>query len=214
MLLTRIAHSPSTVQFQWWTFLELLMKREWSCFNAEERKWNFFTMRWQFTYSCLPFILSCQCAALSGTVIHFILSLVFTFIWWNQIFRCWKFRAVTNLINTIENMRKDWESPVVKPHEGEDFLFLFDLLSHSCGLELTLRMRTHSDENFYKICRPNFYIEDHLEVEEDKFGISWEPAKIEKWLNSGNTTSRSQWAIEIDSYEVAIHHTVYIWILQ
>ena len=101
-------------------------------------------------------------------------------------------------------MRKDWEAPVVKAHEGQDFLFLFDLLSHSCGLESTLRVLTHSDDNFYKICRPNFRIEDHLKVEEDKVKISWEPADIERWLKFGKRSSRSQRAIDIDSYEVRI----------
>ncbi len=52
---------------------------------------------------------------------------------------CWHFRAVTNLLKTIETMRKDWEPDVVSKQEGQDFLFLFDLLAHSCGLEATLR---------------------------------------------------------------------------
>ncbi len=52
---------------------------------------------------------------------------------------CWRFRAVTNLLKTIEMMRKDWEPDIVSKQEGQDFLFLFDLLAHSCGLEATLR---------------------------------------------------------------------------
>jgi hypothetical protein len=34
---------------------------------------------------------------------------------------------------------------------GKDFLFLFDLLAHTCGLESTLRVLTHSDETFYLV---------------------------------------------------------------
>lgn len=64
--------------------------------------------------------------------VHLILS-VGCVIW------CWKFRAVSKLIETIETMRKDSDIPVVKTNDGKDFLFLFDLLAHSCGLESTLR---------------------------------------------------------------------------
>jgi hypothetical protein len=35
---------------------------------------------------------------------------------------------------------------VLEPRDGKDFLFLFDLLAHTCGLESTLRVLTHSGE--------------------------------------------------------------------
>ena len=67
---------------------------------------------------------------------------------------CWKFRSVTNVLRTIEAARreswaasrddldkdtKDNPTTLVSEKEGEDFLFLFDLLAHGCGLESTLR---------------------------------------------------------------------------
>ena len=61
---------------------------------------------------------------------------------------------------------------IVDKHDGEDFLFLFDLLAHTCGLESTLRVLTHSDEKFHEICKPRFNILDHLELEEDKLKVS------------------------------------------
>ena len=52
---------------------------------------------------------------------------------------CLWFRAVSNLLRTIESMRSEWEEGIVNQTDGQDFLFLFDLLAHSCGLESTLR---------------------------------------------------------------------------
>ena len=91
---------------------------------------------------------------------------------------------VTNLLNTIEAMRSEGGSLTVangsntklKDASGEDFLFLFDLLAHSCGLESTLRVLTHSDETFYEICKPNIDEFDKLELEEDKLKIKWGPS--------------------------------------
>ena len=94
------------------------------------------------------------------------------------------YRMVTNLLNTIEAMRSEGGSLTVangsntklKDASGEDFLFLFDLLAHSCGLESTLRVLTHSDETFYEICKPNIDEFDKLELEEDKLKIKWGPS--------------------------------------
>ncbi len=79
---------------------------------------------------------------------------------------------------------------VVSKQDGEDFLFLFDLLAHTCGLESTLRVLTHSDETFYELCRPKFDPGDSLELEEDKLKVSWRPADIERWLHTGSVRSR------------------------
>ena len=93
---------------------------------------------------------------------------------------------------------------VLGGREGKDFLFLFDLLAHTCGLESTLRVLTHSDEKFYEICKPNFENKDHMLLEEDKMKIVWGPADIERWLQFGKRSSSAQRSIEIDSYEVTI----------
>ena len=60
---------------------------------------------------------------------------------------CLYFRSVTRLLQTIESMKRDQGTiRVLGPRDGKDFLFLFDLLSHTCGLESTLRVLTHSGE--------------------------------------------------------------------
>ncbi len=42
------------------------------------------------------------------------------------------------------NDSKCFQVCVLEPRDGKDFLFLFDLLAHTCGLESTLRVLTHS----------------------------------------------------------------------
>ena len=86
---------------------------------------------------------------------------------------------------------------------GKDFLFLFDLLAHCCGLEATLRVLTHSDNQFYSMFKPNLDPERHLTPEETGIKIEWYPANVEKWLNN-NPSSLNQSSIHIDSYEVTI----------
>ena len=54
--------------------------------------------------------------------------------------------------------------------DGDDFLFLFDLLSHYCGIESTLRVLTNSDIQFHDIFRPNFNFESLL-LEEDRLKV-------------------------------------------
>ena len=132
--------------------------------------------------------------------LHAILSL-FAILW------CLYFRPVTNLLNTIESMRKEGSENAKRlkdTNTGEDFLFLFDLLAHSCGLESTLRVLTHSDQTFYDICKPNIDVTEKLELEEDKLKVIFGPADIERWLQSGVKASKSQRSIFIDSYEVTI----------
>lgn len=46
-----------------------------------------------------------------------------------------------------------WDSEL-DTGQGKDFLFLFDLLSHTSGIEATLRVLTHADETFRRICVP------------------------------------------------------------
>ncbi|CAB4068164.1 unnamed protein product [Lepeophtheirus salmonis] len=79
-----------------------------------------------------------------------------------------------------------------------DFLFLFDLLAHTCGIESTLRVLTHSDDNFYETCRPKIDTTTDLTLEEDKLKIVWRPADIEKLFRRNSL-------INIESYEVTIY---------
>ncbi|XP_023343416.1 uncharacterized protein LOC111712896 [Eurytemora carolleeae] len=109
------------------------------------------------------------------------------------------FRSISRLLRNIEKIGDIYYQDLEKS-PGEDFLFLFDLLAHSSGIESTLRVLTHSDDTFRKICLPRLKIDsEHIKVEEDKLKIVWAPAGIEKWL-----IDHGHREIRVDSYDVTI----------
>ena len=95
---------------------------------------------------------------------------------------------------------------------GKDFLFLFDMLAHTCGIELTLRVLTHSDAQFFRIFKPKLVLNRTktsigAHVEEDKLKVEWKPSFAELWLHPDNAPSTSCYQnrlINIDAYEATI----------
>ena len=93
-----------------------------------------------------------------------------------------------------------WDIDIDVTETGKDFLFLFDLLAHTAGMESTMRVLTHADDTFRKICLPKLKTsEDSIKVFEDKLKIKWKPASLERWLENNHHKS-----IEVDSYDVTI----------
>ena len=88
---------------------------------------------------------------------------------------------------------------------GKDFLFLFDLLAHCCGIELTLRVLTHADKEFQELFKPILKEGYLYNLEEKKLGIEWYPAQAECWLNNMALSTVRHKSINIDSYEVTIY---------
>ena len=43
-------------------------------------------------------------------------------------------------------------------HPGKDFLYLFDLLAHTSGVESTLRVLTYADQELQQLCLPRISI--------------------------------------------------------
>ena len=69
------------------------------------------------------------------------------------------FQADRIFISSITNLiRKIKESGYVDldydQHSGKDFLYLFDLLAHTSGIESTLRVLTFADSEFHHMCLP------------------------------------------------------------
>jgi len=112
---------------------------------------------------------------------------------------CLGLRSVSKLLNKLEKSSLDWDIEP-EPLQGKDFLFLFDLLSHTSGIESTLRVLTHADDTFRRICLPKLKNDlEHIRVEEDKVRVVWDPAGLELWLKK-----HSHKGIAIDSYDVTI----------
>ena len=142
--------------------------------------------------------------------IHIVLIALYALCSFGSIVWCLYFRSLSRLYNLIKKSKLrgyEWESDSVSKGDlvknGKDFLFLFDLLAHCCGLEATLRVLTHSDNQFYDMFKPILNPERHLTQEETSLKIEWCPARVEKWLNDGSATFNHR-SIHIDSYEVAI----------
>ena len=110
------------------------------------------------------------------------------------------FRNISVLLQKIEKYRIDWDVEAERT-TGKDFLFLFDMLAHTSGIESTLRVLTHADETFRQICLPGLRNDAaHIKVEEDKVKVVWNPASLEDWLENN-----SHKGIEVDSYDVTIY---------
>ena len=112
------------------------------------------------------------------------------------------FRNISVLLKKIDRYRVDWDIDL-ETTQGKDFLFLFDMLAHTSGIESTLRVLTHADETFRKICLPKLRNDSaHIKVEEDKVKVMWNPASLENWLETNQHKD-----IEVDSYDVTIYPT-------
>ncbi|XP_023334449.1 uncharacterized protein LOC111705966 isoform X2 [Eurytemora carolleeae] len=106
-------------------------------------------------------------------------------------------RSISRMLNKIQ---QDVNFKDIEPVIGSDFIFLMDLLAHSSGLESTLRVLTHSDETFRRICLPRLTFDaDHIMAEETSLTITWSAAKIEEWL-----VEHSHRGIMVDCYDVTI----------
>ena len=111
------------------------------------------------------------------------------------------FRNISRLLQKIEKYHVDWDVEMEEKTSGRDFLFLFDMLAHTSGIESTLRVLTHADETFRRICLPKLRNDTtHIRVEEDKVKVIWSPASLENWLEHN-----SHKGIEVDSYDVTIY---------
>ena len=146
-------------------------------FHCEGKKVHFFLQILYIQIAVLVLVLFCCVSSL---------------IW------CTFFRSVSMLIRRIEKFQIDGDIEF-EECAGEDFLFLFDKLAHTSGIESTLRVLTHADDMFKKICLPNLSSIDQIRVEEEKLKVLWEPARLEKWLEE-----HSHKGIEVDSYDVTI----------
>ena len=104
-----------------------------------------------------------------------------------------KLRRITSIISGLRESNK--EGGVVESR-GEDFLFLFDLVAHSCGQPATLRVLSYTAPTFYELCKPE--LEDVI-MTESSIKISWKPCKLQ------NIEVSRQ--LEVQKYVITIYPT-------
>lgn len=83
-------------------------------------------------------------------------------------------RAITNILKSLGNK----EDRYLIKSDGKDFLFLFDLIAHNCGVPATLRVLTYTANKFTEFCKPVIKF-DQLNMTETSLSIAWEPPQLQ-----------------------------------
>ena len=100
---------------------------------------------------------------------HILMSVISTF--WSLNFSGW--RRITSLMTALRLRDKSNELIEAK---GEDFLFLFDLVAHTCGSPATLRVLSFTAPTFANLCQPEL---EALTMTETSIKITWKRAPLQ-----------------------------------
>jgi len=77
---------------------------------------------------------------------------------------------------------------------GKDFLFLFDLIAHTCGISATLRVLSFSAHSFEEFCQPRI-LEKMMQKTESSVTVKWDPASLQ---------NKSSNKLKVDMYVATI----------
>ena len=77
---------------------------------------------------------------------------------------------------------------------GSDFLFLFDLIAHSCGQPATLRVLSYTDEEFLNLCQPKL---TQMKMTETSIKLVWSPSKLEEFHDSNSKIMITNYVVTI-----------------
>ena len=100
---------------------------------------------------------------------HILMSVISTF--WSLKISGW--RRITSLMRALRVRDKSNELIEAK---GEDFLFLFDLVAHTCGSPATLRVLSFTAPTFANLCQPEL---EALTMTETSIKITWKRAPLQ-----------------------------------
>ena len=100
---------------------------------------------------------------------HILMSAISTF--WSLKISGW--RRITSLMTALRLRDKSNELIEAK---GEDFLFLFDLVAHTCGSPATLRVLSFTAPTFANLCQPEL---EALTMTETSIKITWKRAPLQ-----------------------------------
>ena len=77
------------------------------------------------------------------------------------------------IITTCRRMEKGTQ---LLESKGEDFLFLFDLVAHTCGQPATLRVLSFTAPTFANLCQPEL---ETVTMTETSIKITWKRAPLQ-----------------------------------
>jgi hypothetical protein len=91
-------------------------------------------------------------------------------------------RRITSLMAALR--RSDKSSQLIES-KGEDFLFLFDLVAHTCGQPATLRVLSFTAPTFANLCQPENV---NITMTETSLKITWKKAPLEVCISANSMT--------------------------
>ena len=93
-------------------------------------------------------------------------------------------------------------------YPGKDFIFLFDLLAHNYGLESTLKMLSHCDQEFHNLLTPKATVQKR---KIDKLLVEWSPCELEILFDGSKPLTYKAffiWSVKrkisIDNYQITV----------
>lgn len=132
--------------------------------------------------------LQCQQKRLDFFVMLIIVNCVFLcfFIFCNLIALIWVALPSMGRGGRISNIfrRLRIENNDLIKHEGRDFLFLFDLLSHTQGLAASLRILSHCSLAFAEMCKPDLNSKLDISKTENSMKITWRKSKLQRFAEA------------------------------
>ena len=94
-------------------------------------------------------------------------------------FKMTRLRRISSIIDSLKKSQHHDTQNLIES-KGQDFLFLFDLVAHSCGLPATLRVLTYTAPTFAGLCQPVVKpgLAD-LVMGPDRIKVLWTPCPLQ-----------------------------------
>jgi len=151
------------------------------------RKANLQCQQKRLDFFVMLIIVNCVCLCI-------FMCCALTSVLWIVLPRISTMGRVSNIFRRLQLQNKD----LIK-YEGRDFLFLFDLLSHTQGLPATLRILSHCSPTFAEICEPDIDPTTGLVKTEHTLQVSWRRSRLQKFTQDENEDLVTQYNVSLAS---------------
>eukprot|EP00092_Neocalanus_flemingeri_P001833 GFUD01001954.1.p1 GENE.GFUD01001954.1~~GFUD01001954.1.p1 ORF type:complete len:952 (+),score=205.85 GFUD01001954.1:214-3069(+) len=84
-------------------------------------------------------------------------------------------RRITSIIDGLKKSHHETTENLIES-KGRDFLFLFDLVAHTCGQPATLRVLSYTAPTFAQLCQPSL---QNVTMTENSIKLSWKPCPLQ-----------------------------------
>ena len=110
--------------------------------------------------------------AFNALLLCHILTSIISIIWSMKITGL---RRITSIIDGLKKSHHETTENLIES-KGRDFLFLFDLVAHTCGQPATLRVLSYTAPTFAKLCQPAL---KNVTMTETSIKLCWEPCPLQ-----------------------------------